>query len=167
VGEVPDLRAFADLARLVDEAALVDEVGLLGHHSLTGWPFPAIDRWQASSTRSTRRPLAPSVRGGRRERTHSTKWASSSRRGSVSGKKSVDSAVWRVTGRPSFHSMPLSKILSLPSLITSSKTAIFLLPTTTSFCSLKGCSQLTKMWARALPGKDRQVMVTSATSCCR
>ena len=107
------------------------------------------------------------MRGVLRDRTQSTKWASSSRSGSTSGKNSVDSEVCRVTGWPSFHSMPLSKSFSLPSFTTSSKTAILRLPTTTSFCSLKGCSQLTKMWARGLPGKARQVMVTSAISCCR
>ena len=105
------------------------------------------------------------MRGVRRVRTHSTKWASSSRSGSISGKNRVDSAVCRMTGSPSFQSIPLLKILSLPSLATSSNTPILRLPITTSFCSLKGWSQLTKMWARSRPGKARQVMVTSATSC--
>ncbi|MBK8127273.1 MAG: hypothetical protein IPK56_11425 [Elusimicrobia bacterium] len=71
------------------------------------------------------------------------------------------------TGAPSFQSIRCGYSRSLSVFSKSSNTAILRLPTTTSFCSLNGCSHDTKIWAFTPLGNDNRLTVTSAIFSCK
>src|SRR5438309_1041990 len=97
---MPDLRAFTDIGRFINDRR---RVALIAAHerdpatdsavwSETGAPRCSSERWAASRTPSTRKPLLPSVSGDRRVLTDSRKAAHSRRNGSVVSKGTTSPA---------------------------------------------------------------------------
>jgi len=130
--------------------------------------FSSMDFWAAFNTFRTRSPSLPSVKGRFPVTIQLKKCWHSSRRGSSWGIFGRSGSPLSGTGRLFSQRILWGYKNSLSSQgLVSLNTAIFLSPTTTSFCSLNGCSHETNTWAWRPEVKVKWVVVTSAIFLCR